>query len=98
MRKQIPILPAYAYTDFKSQGRTLDFVIVDLATARGQGVYVMLSRVKSLKGLAILRWFPPTKVFQRVSQEMRTELERISLLDAATTLQYDNGEYDLRLD
>ncbi|KAJ7135579.1 hypothetical protein C8R44DRAFT_609539 [Mycena epipterygia] len=33
-RKQIPIIPAYVYTDFKSQGRTLERVIVDLATAR----------------------------------------------------------------
>ncbi|KAJ6543476.1 hypothetical protein B0H10DRAFT_1634105, partial [Mycena sp. CBHHK59/15] len=30
-RNQIPIIPAYSYTDFKSQGRTLDYVIVDLA-------------------------------------------------------------------
>ncbi|KAJ7186904.1 hypothetical protein C8R46DRAFT_1206898 [Mycena filopes] len=96
MRKQIPIIPAYAYTDFKSQGRTLQYVIVDLATARSQGVYVMLSRVKSLNGLAILRWFPATKVFQRTSQELRAELSRISTMDAVTKARYDKGEFELR--
>ncbi|KAI0037271.1 hypothetical protein FA95DRAFT_1463808, partial [Auriscalpium vulgare] len=30
-RQQLPVLPAYAYTDYKSQGRSLDKVIVDLA-------------------------------------------------------------------
>ncbi|PPQ76166.1 hypothetical protein CVT26_009225 [Gymnopilus dilepis] len=76
-RSQLPLVPAYAYTDFKSQGRTLDRVIVDLVTARGQGVYVMLSRVTSISGLAILRWFPPTKVFHRIPQELRSELDRL---------------------
>ena len=71
-RRQIPIVPAYAYTDFKSQGRTLDFAIVDLASARGQGVYVMLSRVKTISGLVILRWFPPTKIYHRLEGRARS--------------------------
>ncbi|KDR81276.1 hypothetical protein GALMADRAFT_48308, partial [Galerina marginata CBS 339.88] len=67
-------------TDFKSQGRTLRRAIVDLATARGQGAYVMLSRVKSLSGILILRWFPPNKVFHRLPEELRTELARLQSL------------------
>lgn len=90
-RKQLPILPSYSYTDFKSQGRTLERAIVDLCTARGQGVYVMLSRVKSVKGLAILRWFPATKVFQRPSEDVRKELDRIDFLDSTTKRAYDAG-------
>ncbi|KAF5316214.1 hypothetical protein D9619_006531 [Psilocybe cf. subviscida] len=82
-RKQLPLIPAYSYTDFKSQGRTLTYVIVDLYTARGQGVYVMLSRVKSIEGLAILRWFPPSKVYSRLSAELRDELERLNALSRA---------------
>ena len=85
-RKQIPLVPAYVYTDFKSQGRTLEKVIVDLATARGQGVYVMLSRVKSLTGLAILRWFPPTKIYGRLPQELREELARLQSMSAETKI------------
>jgi len=82
-RKQLPLVPAYVYTDFKGQGRTLDKVMVDLATARGQGVYVMLSRVKSLKGLVILRWFPPTKIYSRLPEELRDELAHLSSLSSS---------------
>lgn len=90
-RKQLPLIPAYSYTDFKSQGRTLDRAIVDLYTARGQGVYVMLSRARSLQGIAILRWFPSTKVFQRISEDLRNELDRIERLDDATAMSYMFG-------
>ncbi|KAF5327481.1 hypothetical protein D9619_005136 [Psilocybe cf. subviscida] len=86
-RKQLPLVPGYVYTDFKSQGRTLLRAIVDLYTARGQGVYVMLSRVKSLSGLAILRWFPPNKVYNRLPAELREELGRIHTLSVATATQ-----------
>lgn len=87
VRMQLPLIPAYAYTDFKSQGRTLPRVIVDLVTAKGQGVYVMLSRVKTLRGLVILRWFPPTKIFQRLPEELRAELSRIDDLSENTRVR-----------
>lgn len=75
-RLQLPLVPAYSYTDYKSQGWSLDKAIVDLASARSlQGVYVMLSRVKSIKGLGILRWFPAVKLYQRLSEELRDELK-----------------------
>lgn len=83
-RRQIPIMPAYSYTDYKSQGRSLQKCIIDLTTTRGQGVYVMLSRVTSLQGLLIFRWFPPSQLFQRPSQELRQELRRLDDLSCAT--------------
>ncbi|KAJ7656087.1 hypothetical protein DFH06DRAFT_899129, partial [Mycena polygramma] len=47
-REQLPLLPAYAYTDYKSQGRSLKWVIVDLNGCHSlQSVYVMLSRATS---------------------------------------------------
>ncbi|PPQ74557.1 hypothetical protein CVT26_007815 [Gymnopilus dilepis] len=76
-RYQLPVVPAYAYTDFKSQGKTLQKAIVDLVSAKGQGVYVMLSRVTSMSGVAILRWFPPSKVYSRLSGELRNEMQRL---------------------
>ncbi|KAJ2916205.1 hypothetical protein MD484_g4202, partial [Candolleomyces efflorescens] len=83
-RRQCPLVPAYCYTDYKSQGRSLEKVVVDLASARNQGVYVMLSRVKSLQGLLILRWFPEAKVLRDLSGELREELSRIEKLSRAT--------------
>ncbi|KAG2081811.1 uncharacterized protein F5147DRAFT_534846, partial [Suillus discolor] len=55
---QLPIVPGWAFTDFKVQGSSLDRVIVDLTWARSlQSIYVMLSRTPKLSHAAILRWF-----------------------------------------
>lgn len=84
-RTQIPVIPAYAYTDYKSQGRSLSAAIVDIAGCKSlQSLYVMLSRVKTLDGLAVLRWFPPGKITQRLTHEFRSEFDRIDRLARAT--------------
>ena len=91
-RTQLPLLPSYAYTDYKSQGRSLDAAIVDPSSASSlQGVYVMLSRLRSMSGLAILRPFPERKLTQRLSQELREELIRLNNLDEQTRLAYDRN-------
>ncbi|KAF5338632.1 hypothetical protein D9611_012774 [Ephemerocybe angulata] len=87
-RRQIPLIPAYSYTDYKSQGRTLQRVVVDLTSSQGQGVYVMLSRVTSLKGLLVLRWFPQTKILQDMSGELREETERLDTLDDESAINF----------
>lgn len=89
-RSQLPLLPAYAYTDYKAQGRSLEKAIVDPASALSlQGVYVMLSRVKRMDGLAILRHFPERKINDRLSQELREELARLEDLDRETSVRYE---------
>ena len=91
-RTQLPLLPAYAYTDYKSQGRSLDTAIVDPSSASSlQGVYVMLSRLRSMSGLAILRPFPESKLDQRLSQELRDELRRLDGLDQDTSRAHDRN-------
>ena len=48
--KQLPILPAFAMTNYKSQGKTLPCAILDLESCPLlYSLYIMLSRVKSLK-------------------------------------------------
>lgn len=89
-RLQVPLLPAYAYTDYKSQGRSLEYAIVDLAACRSlQSVYVMLSRVKSLQGLAILRPFPDTKIRLNMSGEVRAEFDRLERIAETTRQDYN---------
>ncbi|ENH73303.1 DNA repair and recombination protein pif1, mitochondrial [Fusarium oxysporum f. sp. cubense race 1] len=53
-RTQIPLVPGWAITIHKSQGMTLDRVIVNLSRAFAEGqVYVALSRATGLRGLKV---------------------------------------------
>lgn len=57
-RRQLPLQPAFALTDYKAQGKTLPHAIVDLQSCTNpSSAYVMVSRVTSLDGLLILRPF-----------------------------------------
>jgi ATP-dependent DNA helicase PIF1 len=91
---QVLLVPSYAITDNKSHGRTLDRAVIDVASARGQGSYMMLSRTQTLKGILILRWFQTTEVTQRRPQELselRNELTRLSKLDITTIEFYETN-------
>ena len=58
-RKQIPLRLAWALTIHKSQGATLDFVVVDLQGCFTSGqAYVALSRARTMLGLQIKNFNP----------------------------------------
>ncbi|KIL70018.1 hypothetical protein M378DRAFT_57267, partial [Amanita muscaria Koide BX008] len=68
-RRQFPITAAYAFTDYRSQGQTLPYVLVDLATPPFGSLslfnlYVALSRSSGRASIQLLRDFDP-KVFQQ---------------------------------
>ena len=53
-RRQLGIVPAYAFTDYKSQGQTMEFVIVDISkpptgVLSPFSVYIALSRSRGRK-------------------------------------------------
>lgn len=61
-REQYPLRLAYGITIHKSQGMTLDKLIVDCSRIFECGqIYVALSRIKTLEGL-YLKFFDPNKV------------------------------------
>ena len=84
-RTQVPILPAFAMTVHKAQGRTLTNVIVDLESCIGtESPYVMVSRATSLAELLILRPFHKHKIKCRQSQDSRNESKRVQVLALQT--------------
>lgn len=75
-RTQLPILPGWAFTDFKVQGSSLDRVIVDLTWARSlQSIYVMLSHAPKLSHVAILRSFSSRTLNSDLQGDTRAELK-----------------------
>ena len=66
-------------------------MIIDLQGCHSlQSAYVMLSRATSLKGIAIMRWFNPSKINRSLSQQFRDEFARLKQLDEITRLEFDN--------
>lgn len=85
-RTQVPIVPAFAMTAHRAQGQSLSNVIVDLQSCHGtESPYVMISRVRSLEGLVILRPFDKGKVTCRQSEDARRETKHLAILELQTT-------------
>lgn len=93
-RTQLPILPAYAFTDYKSQGQTLDFVVVDLASAGRslESAYVMISRATSLENVMVLRDFPLERINRLQALGTYRELNRLKALDTRSLEAYQKSK------
>ncbi|KAF8810921.1 hypothetical protein BYT27DRAFT_7090817, partial [Phlegmacium glaucopus] len=75
-RRQVAIVPGYAFTNYKLQGQTLEYIIVDLAKPPSGklspfSVYVTLSRSRGRKSIWILKDFDPELFMQHPSQDLR---------------------------
>ena len=77
-RWQLPLTPAFAFTDYKCQGQTLKKVIIDLAGDNSKNsTYVMLSRVQKLEDLLILRPFKDSALNTQLSPALSAEFQRL---------------------
>lgn len=78
-RKQLPICPAFAMTDYKSQGKSLDMAIIDIESCRSiHSLYVMLSRVRTFSKLLILRPFKKSCLhFNSKNEDFIIEMKRL---------------------
>ena len=83
-RRALPLVPVYSITTHKSQGQTLNNVVIDLklpsTTDDIAAVYVPLSRVKRLTDLIILRHFDFKTLLMKPSKSQIAEIERLDKL------------------
>jgi hypothetical protein len=88
-RTQLPVQPGFVMTAYKSQGKTLDAAVVNLVDCHGtESAYVMVSRVTSLQGLAIVCPFSKEKICCRTSEDLRNETARLEMLALQTVVTH----------
>ena len=84
-RRQFAITAGYAFTDYKSQGQTIEYVIIDLAPPPSGrtspfSTYVALSRSCGRDTIRILREFERDTFLNHPSEHLRKEMERLETL------------------
>lgn len=90
-RKQVPILPNFAMTDYSAQGKTREYNVVDIANCRNfHGVYTCLSRGTTLARTIILRDFPDNLLTGTLEGELRQEYRELDYLTLITDLVYQD--------
>jgi hypothetical protein len=93
IRKQVPVIPNFAITDYVSQGKTRLFNAIDpkyLETY--QSIYTALSRGSTSNGTVLLRELNPTHVqggLKLKHGDLFREMQQLELLDDITTQQYE---------
>ncbi|CAF3623558.1 unnamed protein product [Rotaria sp. Silwood1] len=91
-RRALPLLPAYCITTHKSQGQTLNNVVIDLKlpneTDDIAAIYVPLSRVKRLADLIILIYFDYKILLLKPSKSQLAEIERLDKLYLETQMRF----------
>jgi len=91
-RRALPLVPAYSITTHKSQGQTLNNVVIDLKLPNDNddiaAIYVPLSRVKRLADLIILRHFDYKVLLIKPSKSQLAEIERLDKLYLETQSRF----------
>lgn len=88
-RIQFPMTEAYAFTDYRSQGQTIPYVIVDIAKPPSGSltlfnVYVALSRSSGRHTIRLLRDFDEDVLLKPLDEHLALEDERLNQLDKET--------------
>ncbi|KAJ8517278.1 hypothetical protein ONZ45_g5520 [Pleurotus djamor] len=88
-RRQLPIIPAYAFTDYKSQGQTIPALFVDLKEPAKNAmtafnVYVALSRSHGRNTIRLLRAFNTDLLRQPPPMNLIREDVRLAHLNLTT--------------
>ena len=99
-RTQFALTAAYAFTDWKLQGQTIENVIIDLAKTptgalNGFNAYVALSRSRGKSTIRLLRDFDSKLFTVHPNKLLRQEDERLAMLARETVQRYNNGEFGI---
>ena len=93
-RRILPLAPAHCITTHKSQGQTLNKVVVDLNLLNDMddiaAIYVLLSRVKRLVDLVIIRHFDYKVLTLKPNKSQLAEMERLDKLYSDTQIRSPN--------
>lgn len=99
-RHQVPLTPAWAITDYKVQGSTYDYIIVDLHRQHNRSskdgsshriycsYYVQLSRTRSLQGLALVQAVTLEDLSAKPDKLLILEDQRIEQLAKSTDIAW----------
>ena len=93
-RRQFPLTAAYAFTDYRSQGQTIIYVIVDIASPPSGGLslfnlYVALSRSSGRETIRLLRDFDDEIFAKEHDQPLIREDRRLETLNTETRRWYE---------
>jgi hypothetical protein len=91
-RTGFPVLPAFAITGYCAQGKTYSRAIIDLAKPTGRGAgpvnpadyYVLLSRLRTLEGVVILRPFDKANLLRQPNADLDKFFETLRELALKT--------------
>ena len=92
-RDQLALTAAYAFMDFKSQGQTIECVIVDLVkpplgSLTGFSAYVVLLRSRGRATICLLQDFDEKLFTVHPSEELHKEDVRLAALEKTTWKRY----------
>ena len=88
-KRQLPLTPAYSFTDYRSQGQTIQNIIIDIGnppsgTLMPFNIYVALSRARGRNQIQLLRDFDDKLLTKHPSEYLRLEDERLGDLETKT--------------
>ncbi|KAH7905837.1 hypothetical protein BJ138DRAFT_1017168, partial [Hygrophoropsis aurantiaca] len=90
---------AYAFTDYRAQGQTIEHVLVDIAKPptfklTAFNAYVALSRSRGRDTIRLLRDFETELLTTHPSEDLREEDIRLLNLSRETSENYSMGAYN----
>ena len=87
----------YAFTDYKSQGQTIEYVIIDIGkpptgSLSPFSVYVALSRSRGRDTIRLLRDFDPNLFQNHPSEALREDMKRLVKLNEETKKEWQTRQ------